>query len=222
MQAPVANTKSDLEIREEEIRSICKQILEKHLDGRKFTKDKVQKWGEFILNDTEEALKKKYPENAYGIFFYISEQTAYNINSKGIYYTQTDIIIVQKYNTNDFYSFMRIFATKKHSKRNDFLNNITSDEIMNINKKIQDNLEGRNYNFEKCSKYIENIVNDINNILLQRKNRPCSYHLGFINALPIKGLYFTYKFVNLEHMPLFFAYSNDSLSCNVYLFIVNN
>ena len=43
MQAPVANIKSDLEIRKEEIKSICKQILEKHLDGRKFTKDKVQK-----------------------------------------------------------------------------------------------------------------------------------------------------------------------------------
>ena len=111
---------------------------------------------------------------------------------------------------------MRIFANKKYSKRNDFLNNITSDEIMNINKKIQDNLEGRNYILEKCSKYIKNIVNDINNILLQRKNRPCSYHVGFINALPIKGIYFTYKFFNLEYMPLFFAYSNDSLSCNVY------
>ena len=117
---------------------------------------------------------------------------------------------------------MRIFANKKYSKRKDFLNNISSDEIISINKKIQDNLEGRNYIFEKCPKYIENIVNDINTILIQRKNRPCSYHIGFINALPIKGLYFTYKFVNLEYMPLFFAYSNDSLSCNVYLFIVDN
>ena len=144
MQAPVANIKSDLEIRKEEIKSICKQILGKHLDGRKFTKDKVQKWGEFILNDAEEALKKKYPEYAYGIFFYISEKTAHNSNSNTVYYTQTDVTIVQEYNTNDFYSQMRIFANKKYSKRKDFLNNISSDEIISINKKIQDNLEGRN------------------------------------------------------------------------------
>jgi hypothetical protein len=71
MQAPVANIKSDLEIRKEEIKSICKQILEKHLDGRKFTKDKVQKWGEFILNDTEEALKKISRICLWNIFLYI-------------------------------------------------------------------------------------------------------------------------------------------------------
>jgi len=222
MQAPVANAKSNLDIRTDEMKSICKNILEKHLDGRKFIKDKVQKWGEFILNDTEEALKKKYPEYGYGIFFYISEKTSYNSKSKAIDYIQTDIQLVQAYHTNDFFSEMRIFANKKYSKRNDFLNNITPNEIININKKIQDNLEGRTYIFEKGSNYIENIVEDINNILLKRKNRPCSHHIGFINALPIKGLYFTYKFINLEYMPLFFTYSNDYLSCNIYLFIVNN
>ena len=69
MQAPVANIKSDLEIRKEEIKSICKKILEKHLDGRKFTKDKVQKWGEFILNDAEEALKKNIQNMLMEYFF---------------------------------------------------------------------------------------------------------------------------------------------------------
>ena len=70
--------------------------------------------------------------------------------------------------------------------------------------------------------YIENIVIDVNNILLTRKIRSCSYHIGFINGLPIKNLYFTYKFIDLEYMLLFFSYSNDSLSSNLYLFIVNN
>ena len=222
MEAPAANIKSDLDIRRDEIKSICKEILEKHLDGRKFIKDKVKKWGELIINDTEEALKKKYPEYAYGIFFYMSEITAYNSNAQTIYYSETDIKLNQSFHTNDFYSEIRIFANKKYSKGTDFLNNISSDEIININKKIQDNLEGRTYIYEKCANYIKNIVDDINNILLQRKNRTCSYHAGFINAFPIKGLYFTYKFVDLEYMPLFFSYSNDSLSCNVYLFIVNN
>lgn len=221
MEAPIVNTPSDIDIKTNDIKSICKEILEKHLDGRKFTKDKVKKWGELILNDAEDALKKKYPQYAYGIFFYMSEKTSYNSNANAIDFIQTDIMLVQIYNSDDFFSELRIFANKKYSKRNDFLNNISSDEIININKAIQDNLEGRNYIIEKCSKYIQNIVDDINKVLLPRKNRPCSYHVGFINALPTKGQYFTYKFVNVEYMPLFFTYSNDSLSCNVYLFIVD-
>jgi len=61
MEAPIVNTPSDIDIKTNDIKSICKEILEKHLDGRKFTKDKVKKWGELILNDAEDALKKKYP-----------------------------------------------------------------------------------------------------------------------------------------------------------------
>ena len=69
MEAPVVNTKSDLDIRKDEMKLICKNILEKHLDGRKFTKDKAQKWGEFILNDTEEALKKNIQNMVLEYFF---------------------------------------------------------------------------------------------------------------------------------------------------------
>ena len=126
------------------------------------------------------------------------------------------------FNTDDFYSEIRIFANKKHSKRNNFLQNMSPDYILKVNRKLQDSLEGRKFIYEKCEKYIENIVNDINNILLERNNRPCSYHVGFINQLPIKNLYFTYKITDIEYMPLFFNYSNESLSSNIYLFIVNN
>ena len=97
-----SNTKSYLGIRPDKIKSICKEILEKHLDGRKFIKDKVKKWGELIIYDTEEALKKKYPEYAYGIFFYISEITAYNSHEQAIDYNKTDIITLQVYNNMNF------------------------------------------------------------------------------------------------------------------------
>ena len=103
----------------------------------------------------------------------MSEITSFNSNAMSIDY-KTDLNLFQEYNTNDFFSEIRIFANKKYYKRTDFLNNISSDEIININKKIQDNLEGRTYIFEKCTNYIKNIVNDINKILLQRNNRRCS------------------------------------------------
>ena len=206
----------------DDMKKISKNILEKHLDGRKLNMEKIKTWSEMIINDIGNILKQKYPEFGYGIFFYISDKTACNSSSKSIDYLKTDKNLLQIFNTNDFFSEIRIFANKKYNKRNKFLNNISSEEIIKINKLLQNSLEGRSYIFEKCSNYITNIAQDINNILLARENRPCSTLIGFINQLPTKNLYFTYKFFDLEYMPLFFSYSNDSLSSNIYLFIVNN
>ena len=222
MEAPLPSKLNSVDLIINEMRQICKNIQEKHLDGRKFDMQKIKQWSENIINDIEVSLKKKYPQYGYGIFFYISDITAFRSSSRTIYYTETDITLVQPYDTNDFYSEIRIFANKKYSKRNNFLENISSDEIIKINKKLIESLEGREFIYEKCVKYLDNLCLDINNILLDRKNRPCSYHVGFINKLPIKNIYFTYKFFDLEYMPFFFSYSNDSLSCNLYLFIVNN
>ena len=218
-----ANSKSNkVDLIKNDMKQICKNIQEKHLEGRKFDTQKIKKWAENIINDIEVSLKKKYPEYGYGILFYISDKTIFISNNRAIDYLDTDITLLQSYDTDYFFSEIRIFANKKYSKRNNFLENISSDEIIKINKKLNEYLEGREFIYEKCEKYLDNLVQDINNILLDRKNRPCSYHVGFINDLPIKNLYFTYKFFDLEYMPFFFSYSNDSLSCNVYLFIVNN
>ena len=220
---PISNATEDKKLRENDMRKICKQILEKHLDGRKYVEDKVKKWGELIISDIEKELKSKYKEFTFGIAFYIlDKKNAYNSNDNSILYNETDINFVETFYTVDIYSEIRIYANKKHSKRKDFLNNISPDEIVKINQIISESLDDRKYIYEKCSKYIENLVNDINKFLLSRKNRPCSWHICYINPLPLKSHYFTYKFVDLEYMPLFFTYSNNSLLCRVNLFIVNN
>ena len=51
------------------IKQICKDILEKHLDGRKLVMEKIEKWSETIINEIEDILKKKYREFGFGIFF---------------------------------------------------------------------------------------------------------------------------------------------------------
>ena len=187
---------------EKEMKEICNNILIKHLDGRPYEKDKLPKWTELILNDVSIELKKKYPDYGYGIIFYISDKTNY----------------VRK----DFYSEIRVFANKKYTPRKDFLKNISPTEILKINNILRDILECRSYKSDKCNNYMENIVNDINSVLIERTNRPCSFHVCFINKLPIKNIYFNYIFNDLDYMPLFFTYANDSLSCIVYLFIVDN
>ena len=100
---------------------------------------------------------------------------------------------------------------------------MTSNDILKLNKRFHDSLEGRIYISNQVSNYCKNIVNDINQILLEKTNWSCcSFHICFINQLPIKNIYTDFKFIDLEFMPFFFSYSNDSLSSNLYLFVVNN
>ena len=207
---------------EKEMKEIAKNILIKHLDGRKYEKEKLPKWTELILNDTSLELRKKYPEYAYGIVFYISDKTNYVSSSKSVLYPKTDLNFLQVFNTSDFYSEVRVFANRKYNPRKDFNENITPADIMKINNKLKEILENKNYKSDMCNIYIENIVNEVNNILIERTNRPCSFHVCFINKVPVKDIYYNYLFYNLDYMPFYFSYSNDSLSCILYLFIVNN
>ena len=65
-----ANSKSNkVDLIKNDMKQICKNIQEKHLEGRKFDTQKIKKWAENIINDIEISLKKKYPEYGYGIFF---------------------------------------------------------------------------------------------------------------------------------------------------------
>ena len=207
---------------EKDMKEICNNILIKHLDGRPYEKDKLPKWSELILNDTSNELKKKYPEYGYGIIFYISDKTNYVSSSKSVLYPKTDLNFLQVYNSKDFYSEVRVFANKKYNPRKDFMKNISPTDIMKINDTLKNILECRSYKSDKCNNYIENIVNDVNSILIERTNRPCSFHVCFINKLPVKHIYFNYTFVDLDYMPFFFTYANDSLSSILYLFIVDN
>ena len=207
---------------EKDMKEIAKSILIKHLDGRKYEKEKLPKWTELILNDITSELRKKYSEYAYGIVFYISDKTNYVSSSKSVLYPKTDLNFLQVFNTSDFYSEVRVFANRKYNPRKDFAQNISPTEIMKINNKLKEILENKSYKSDMCNNYIENIVNDVNNILIERTNRPCSFHVCFINKVPVKDIYYNYLFHNLEYLPFYFSYTNDSLSCILYLFIVNN
>ena len=207
----------------EEMKKVSKTVLEKHLDCRRFIPEKVKIWGDDIITEIYSILSQKYPQYGFCIFFYMSDITAYVSDNRCIYYSETDVKFVVPFNTNDFYSEIRLFATKKRNNLKNFLDNINNSELlMNINKKISNFLSDRKFEFESFQKLLGNLCLEINNILLARNNRPCSYHIGFINKLPIQGIYFHYKFFNLEFLPIFFSYSNDSFNCRIYLFFLNN
>ena len=208
---------------ENELTTISKEILEKHLMGRKFDKNKVKKWGDLIIDEIYKTLSNKYPQNGYCIFFYMSERTDFVSNYNSIYYVSTDERILAYYHTNNFYSEIRMIATKKDRPMENFFNNVRNKELSSeINQKISDHLEGRTYNYEIFQKVLESICLDVNEILLAKDNRPISFHIGYINKLPTDGIYFYYKFFNLELYPILFNYKKASFICRVYLFLINN
>ena len=217
------NLNSNDDLFTKELKSIAKNNLVKHLEGRTLNMDKIKSWGEMILNDLGNDLKIKYPDYCFGLFFSISDRTNYySSNSHSIMYTGTDKNIFEIYNTNDFNSEIRIFASKKYYPKPNFKENMPYNYLVRINKRFHDSLEGRTYIGDKIPNYCTNIVNDINNILLERENRPCSFHICFINRLPMKNIHIDIKFIDVDYMPFFFSYSNDSLSSNLYLFVLNN
>jgi len=208
---------------ENEIETISKGILEKHLMGRKFDENKVKKWGDLIIDEIYKALSNKYPQYGYCIFFYMSKRTGFVSNYQSIYYVSTDTRIFIYYHTNDFYSEIRMIATKKNRPEENFFNIVRNKELSSeINQKISDYLEGRTYNYEIFQKVVESICNDVNKILLAKDHRPISFHIGYINKLPTHGVYFYYKFFNLELYPILFNYKKASFVCRVYLFFINN
>ena len=217
------NEEINKEAMHDEIKTISKTVLEKHLVGRKFDKSKVKKWGNLIIDEIHKIISDKYPEYGFCIAFYMSDLTTYVSNERKICYPKSDTSLFVYYYTDDFFSEIRILATKKNGPMNNFFDIVSDNELSSaINKKISDHLEGRTYEHEICFKVLENIVKDINEILLARDNKTVSCHIGYINKLPTKGIYFYYKFFNLEIYPIIFNYKNDSLTCRVHLFLINN
>jgi len=208
---------------ENEIETISKGILEKHLMGRKFDENKVKKWGDLIIDEIYKTLSNKYPQYGYCIFFYMSERTGLVANYDTIYYKSTDARIFINYHTDDFWSEIVMIATKTRGPMENFFNFVKNKELSSeINQKICDHLEGRKYNFGIFRKLIETICLDVNEILLAKENKPVSLHIGYIHNLPTEKIYFYYKFFNLELYPILFNYKSNSFICRVFLFLINN
>ena len=67
----------------------------------------------------------------------MSDQTSYVSNRQIIYYKETDIDFFVQYNTDDFYSEVRLFAMYRRAPQKDFSKNIfDSNLFLNINKKL--------------------------------------------------------------------------------------
>ena len=73
----------------------------------------------------------------------------YLSNERNFCYKNFDTSTFVYYFTDDFFSEIRILATKKNGPMNNFFDFVSDNELSSkINKKISDNLEGRTYDYE--------------------------------------------------------------------------
>ena len=215
------NAPSNLEEIEEDMKGMIKTILEKYLSCRTFNQENVKNWGENIMSEIHQNISEIYPQFGYGIFFYMAERTAYVSNHRAIYYKKTDLTLLVSYKTDDFYSEIRLVACKKRESQQNFLNN-DQDFYININNKLSDYLSGRIFDLDKFSEIIDDILEKVNKMLLNKENYPCSYLIGYINEQPETGVCFHHKFFDLKFSPVTLEYSNNSFICRLFLFLINN
>ena len=92
----------------QEMKKICKNSLILHLKDKVFNKALVKDWGNAIMNEITAGLIQNYPLYGYGICFYMSDTTPYVSSDNSVFYPETDLTFVTNYNTDNFYSEIRV------------------------------------------------------------------------------------------------------------------
>ena len=128
----------------------------------------------------------------------------------------TDSNIFISIETKTMYCLMRIFFYKKYSSKINLNKAIEDNILIYMNNILTNKLEGVKYSNEISNKETNNIVNELNDYLINKKEerRPCSCNQCSILKKPIDFI-FNYKVINLDYIPLMVSYSNDSLYSSI-------
>ena len=194
-----------------------KNILEKHLDGRIITENKINSWMNNILIDAKNYFTSKYPD--YDLFLYIFVcprnvyfySKGYSISLTGIDWCDNTTFI-----TNDLFSSLYFFFYKRLELTYELEE--SENEIIQKGYEIfKKYLKGRKFGNE-CDNYGKNINKDLCDYILSKNisnhNLRC-YFLNEIFECPIQNKYF-FKYLSHGkqiHFKIFQAYDNDSLEC---------
>ena len=218
----VQNEVIDIKAIKEDMKSLSKAVLDIVTSNKKFDLKEAKRWGDDLIYGIRTLLKRRYPQYAYCICVYMSDPTGYVANDRTVLYRESDIQFVLTSDTNKIYSHVRVCAYKKRPPKNNFENNLHDYGLINnINKLLNRQLSGKTFEFQRFKPLLVDIVNGINELLLARDNKPCSYNVTYINKLPMRRFYFDFKIFEVDYYPIFFNYSNDSFICRDYLFLLN-
>jgi len=205
-----------------DLKNEYKNILEKHLDGRIITENKINSWMNNILIDAKNYFTLKYPD--YDLFLYVfvcPRNVYFYSNSNSISVPNTDLDDITRFITNDLYSSLRFFFYKRLELTYE-LEESENEIIQKGYEILKKYLKGRKFGNE-CDNYGENINNDLSTFIFSKNisnhNLRC-YCLNEIFECSIKNKYF-FKYLSHGkqiHSKIFQAYDNDSLECYQHIF----
>ena len=221
--APPNLEKSQRDQMKNEIKKEGQKILEKYFEDREYNKEKVQLWKDYCLEDVSTFLVEKYINYGFVISIIIIKLGTMRDSANHILRNNTDSNILISIETKTMYCLMRIFFYKKYSSKINLNKAIEDNIFIYMNNILTNKLEGVKYSNEISDKETQNIVNELNDYLLNKKEerRPCSCNQCCILKKPIDFI-FNYKVINLDYIPLMVSYSNDSLYSQLLLIILNN
>ena len=199
-----------------------KNILEKHLDGRIVTENKINSWMNNILIDAKNYFTSKYPD--YDLFLYVfvcPRNVYFYSNSTSISLPNTDWSDSTTFKTNDLFSVIYFFFYKRLELTYE-LEESENEIIKKGYEILKKYLKDRKYGNE-CDNYGKNITEDLCNYIFSKNisnhNLRC-YCLNEIFKCPIQNNYF-FKYLSHGkqiHFKIFQAYDNDSLECCQHIF----
>ena len=199
-----------------------KNILEKHLDGRIVTENKINSWMNNILIDAKNYFTSKYPD--YDLFLYVlvcPRNVYFYSNSTSISVSNTDWSDSTAFITNDLFSAIYYFFYKRLELTYE-LEESENEIIQKGYEILKKYLKGRKYG-NKCDNYGKNINKDLCDYIFSKNvgghNLRCLC-LNEISQCPIQNKYF-FKYLSHGkqiHFEIFQAYDNDSLECCQHIF----
>ena len=205
------------------IRKECKKILEKYFDGRDYDENKVNLWKEYALEEMNYFLKSNYVDFGFLILFFAIKLGKARNDDRHIQRNDTDSAFTETIKTKAMWVVMSIQFYKLYKAEKNHIENIEEIIFLKMNDIITNKLENEKFSYDIINIKSNEIVDDMNNFLLDRKiqTKPCSYLACYIMEKPM-NFKFDYKIINLKYIPLMVSFSNKSLYARLILFIFNN
>ena len=217
-EAPILTVKDKMM---KEIKEKAKKVLNKYFQGRNYEKENVNFWKDYAMEELTDFLNQNYKNYGFGLFIIMIKKGDIRTNSHAISRSDTDFDVLEFLETKTMYVEIRINLYKIYNNQTNYLNSCNEKLVMEMNNMLNSKLEGKKYSYDFADGKVEEIDNELQKYLLIPNNRPCSYHICSILSKPC--IYqFDYKIVNLKYIPLISCYSNDSLYCQLILFILDN
>ena len=208
------------EIREKEISDLCKMLLKKNFEGRRFFEEKIKKWSQAVLDEMWSYLIEKYPQYGFGILTFITEELDFYTAGQAIFNRDLDSKIIEIYKNASMSVVIVVFFIKRRKRQIEVLY-IDPEHFFNINRIFGNGFEKREWN-NKVQRYCENVANDINTYIIKDYTLGKSFLQGFALKNDYIRVHANFKFGNLEFLPYITSYSNDQFIAYLFIFFVNN